>query len=155
MLGGNGAIEEFSVLPRMLRDSIVCEQWEGPHNVLCAQVLRDCQRLDLHTALFDTLDAISPGDAGLARARARWTQLLELPPVLAVTHVRDVVNELRAPIQVALLRAESATEGSAPLIPVAANHLQTLHAPGYDALADTGLMKRVKALTSQNYQTPA
>ena len=41
ILGGNGAIEEFSVLPRLLRDSIVCEAWEGSHNVLCAQALKD------------------------------------------------------------------------------------------------------------------
>lgn len=147
VLGGNGAIEEFSVLPRMLRDSIVCEQWEGPHNVLCAQVLRDCQRLGLHEALFDTLDASSPNDAGLQRARVRWNQLLALPAGLAITHVRDVVDELRAPIQVALLRAEAATEGSAPLLAVVADHLETIHAPGYDALSDASLLARVRALT--------
>jgi alkylation response protein AidB-like acyl-CoA dehydrogenase len=41
VLGGNGTIEEFSVLPRLYRDSIVLESWEGTHNTLCAQVLRD------------------------------------------------------------------------------------------------------------------
>jgi len=40
-LGGNGTIEEFSVLPRFYRDAIVLESWEGSHNTLCAQVLRD------------------------------------------------------------------------------------------------------------------
>ena len=34
LLGGNGTIEDFSVLPRLLRDSIVFENWEGTHNVL-------------------------------------------------------------------------------------------------------------------------
>ncbi len=34
LLGGNGTIEDFSVLPRLLRDSIVYENWEGTHNVL-------------------------------------------------------------------------------------------------------------------------
>jgi acyl-CoA dehydrogenase len=52
VLGGNGAIEDFSVLPRLLRDSIVIEAWEGTHNVLCAQVLRDLQKLGLHHAFF-------------------------------------------------------------------------------------------------------
>ncbi|MBI2565866.1 MAG: acyl-CoA dehydrogenase family protein [Candidatus Schekmanbacteria bacterium] len=41
ILGGNGTVEEFSVLPRLYRDAIVVESWEGSHNTLCAQVLRD------------------------------------------------------------------------------------------------------------------
>ncbi|HVB51257.1 MAG TPA: acyl-CoA dehydrogenase family protein [Acidimicrobiales bacterium] len=47
VLGGNGTIEDFSPLPRLYRDSIVFESWEGTHNVLCAQVHRDCVRLGL------------------------------------------------------------------------------------------------------------
>jgi hypothetical protein len=47
VLGGNGTIEDFSPLPRLYRDSIVFESWEGTHNVLCAQVHRDCARFDL------------------------------------------------------------------------------------------------------------
>ncbi|MFB6351366.1 MAG: acyl-CoA dehydrogenase family protein, partial [Bradymonadaceae bacterium] len=38
VLGGNGAIETFSVLPRLLRDSIVTENWEGTHNTLQMQI---------------------------------------------------------------------------------------------------------------------
>lgn len=45
-LGGNGTIEDFSPLPRLWRDAIVFESWEGTHNVLCAQVLRDLERYD-------------------------------------------------------------------------------------------------------------
>ena len=47
LLGGNGTIEDFSPLPRLYRDAIVFESWEGTHNVLCAQVRRDLSRLDL------------------------------------------------------------------------------------------------------------
>ncbi len=47
VLGGNGTIETFSPLPRLYRDAIVYESWEGTHNVLCAQVHRDCSRLGL------------------------------------------------------------------------------------------------------------
>jgi hypothetical protein len=47
VLGGNGTIEDFSPLPRLYRDSIVFESWEGTHNVLCDQVRRDCARLGL------------------------------------------------------------------------------------------------------------
>lgn len=63
VLGGNGAIEEFSVLPRLYRDAIVYESWEGSHNVLIAQLLADCRRLPLldvvearMAAIVDSLD---------------------------------------------------------------------------------------------------
>ena len=55
VLGGNGAIETFSVLPRLLRDNVVYENWEGSHNVLRAQVLRDCARLGVHAGFFAEL----------------------------------------------------------------------------------------------------
>jgi acyl-CoA dehydrogenase len=55
-LGGNGTIEDFSPLPRLYRDAIVFESWEGTHNVLCAQVARDLER-------YGTLDLV------LSRAR--------------------------------------------------------------------------------------
>lgn len=52
LLGGNGTIEDFSPLPRLYRDAIVYESWEGTHNVLCAQIARDATRLDLLSYLF-------------------------------------------------------------------------------------------------------
>jgi hypothetical protein len=54
LLGGNGAIETFSVLPRLLRDNVVYENWEGTHNVLLAQVQRDIRRsrYGIHSAFF-------------------------------------------------------------------------------------------------------
>lgn len=41
LLGGNGIEERFSPLPRLYRDSVINEIWEGPHNVLFTQALRD------------------------------------------------------------------------------------------------------------------
>jgi alkylation response protein AidB-like acyl-CoA dehydrogenase len=41
LFGGHGAIEDFSSIPRLFRDSIVNELWEGPKNVLLAQIHRD------------------------------------------------------------------------------------------------------------------
>lgn len=41
VLAGNGAIESFSIIPRLLRDSVVCENWEGTHNTLRMQILKD------------------------------------------------------------------------------------------------------------------
>ncbi len=44
VLGGNGIEESFSPLPRLYRDSAIMETWEGPHNVLLTQALRDLRR---------------------------------------------------------------------------------------------------------------
>jgi alkylation response protein AidB-like acyl-CoA dehydrogenase len=44
VFGGNGVIEDFSCLPRLFRDSSVNELWEGPRNVLLAQIHRDLRK---------------------------------------------------------------------------------------------------------------
>ncbi len=44
VLAGNGTIESFSSLPRLLRDAIVYENWEGTHNTLRMQILRDMHK---------------------------------------------------------------------------------------------------------------
>jgi len=56
ILGGNGTIEDFSVLPRLYRDAIVIESWEGTHNTLCAQVVRDFAVRGLHRPWLDQLE---------------------------------------------------------------------------------------------------
>lgn len=47
VLAGNGAIESFSPIPRLLRDSIVCENWEGTHNTLRMQIQRDIDKYQI------------------------------------------------------------------------------------------------------------
>jgi hypothetical protein len=44
LFGGHGVMEDFSVLPRLYRDSAVNELWEGPRNVLLMQIHRDLQK---------------------------------------------------------------------------------------------------------------
>ncbi len=133
VLGGNGAIEDFSVLPRLLRDSIVIEAWEGGHGVLCAQLLRDSQR-GLVAPLFAHLEAVI-GD--LAPLRERWAGVLARPDADVV--FRDLVEELRVPVQAGLLRAQGA-----PV--VWAEHLETVHRRGWDPVADASLAARVAAV---------
>jgi acyl-CoA dehydrogenase len=58
VLGGNGAMENFSVLPRLLRDSLIFEAWEGAHNTLVAQSLRDIQRLGMHEPFIDRTSSL-------------------------------------------------------------------------------------------------
>ncbi len=53
VFGGHGVIEDFSSLPRLFRDATVNELWEGPKNVLLAQIHRDFQ---------NALDWYPPGE---------------------------------------------------------------------------------------------
>jgi alkylation response protein AidB-like acyl-CoA dehydrogenase len=52
MLGGNGIEERFSPLPRLWRDAIVMETWEGPHSLLITQALRDLRRYKVEPSGF-------------------------------------------------------------------------------------------------------
>ncbi|WP_462412667.1 acyl-CoA dehydrogenase family protein [Neobacillus sp. Marseille-QA0830] len=45
VFAGHGVMEEFSSLPRIFRDVVVNEQWEGPRNLLLTQIFRDLQRV--------------------------------------------------------------------------------------------------------------
>jgi alkylation response protein AidB-like acyl-CoA dehydrogenase len=47
ILGGNGIVEDFTVLPRLFRDAMIIETWEGPPNTLCLQIVRDAARSNL------------------------------------------------------------------------------------------------------------
>lgn len=58
IFGGNGAIEDFSDIPRLFRDSLVNELWEGPRNVLLAQMYRDL--LKANWPLQDVLQQMFP-----------------------------------------------------------------------------------------------
>ena len=135
VLGGNGAIEDFSVLPRLLRDAIVVEAWEGGHGVLCAQLLRDSQR-GLAEPLFAHLQRVV-GDVG--PIATRWASVLGRPDAEVV--FRDLVEELRAPVQAGLLRAQGAPEAWAL-------HLETVHRRGWDPISDARLAERVAAVNT-------
>lgn len=56
VLAGNGAIESFSIIPRLFRDSIVCENWEGTHNTLCMQILKDITRYKIAEIFIEYLE---------------------------------------------------------------------------------------------------
>ncbi len=107
LLGGNGTIEDFSCLPRLYRDAIVIESWEGTHNTLCAQILRDAAVRGLHRpwleligAEIDALDdpAVAT-EATTARqlcddAAARLDRLVAAHPEEAGAWVRHVVDRM-------------------------------------------------------------
>ncbi|MFB6468883.1 acyl-CoA dehydrogenase family protein [Cytobacillus sp. Hz8] len=60
ILGGHGAIEEFSSIPRLFRDSMVNELWEGPRNVLLTQIYRDLYKMQRHVPLNEILKTLFP-----------------------------------------------------------------------------------------------
>jgi len=77
VLGGNATIESISVLPRLLRDNVVYENWEGSHNVLLMQVLRDCRRKRAHEGYLAHLAEQARGHARLAEAVSAARRELE------------------------------------------------------------------------------
>ncbi|MGM0574312.1 MAG: acyl-CoA dehydrogenase family protein [Myxococcota bacterium] len=86
-LGGNGAIESFSILPRLLRDNVVYENWEGTHNTLVAQTVRDFARLRLHEGFLSGLRGmLDVDDAAIAGALR--------PAVEAVDRAEAAIEEM-------------------------------------------------------------
>ncbi len=120
VLGGNGTIEDFSPLPRLYRDAMVYESWEGTHNVLCAQVHRDCTRLGLLDHLFSWVrgDLAMAGETGDGHAVEVALQALE--PRLrrsladadhAAIHFRGQLDRLTRVVQATCLLTEAANAG--------------------------------------------
>jgi Acyl-CoA dehydrogenase, C-terminal domain len=95
-LGGNGTIEDFSPLPRLYRDAIVFESWEGTHNVLCAQALRDLER-------FDAVD-LAVQRAGASEDLAARLRRSIAEPEFGALHFRRQLAELVRSLQVRALR---------------------------------------------------
>jgi alkylation response protein AidB-like acyl-CoA dehydrogenase len=107
VLGGNGTIEDFSVLPRLYRDAIVLESWEGTHGTLCAQVLRDFSTRALHRPWLRQLaieieEAAPPelsGQAAMAHTlhddvTDRIERLLGSDPETGATVIRHLVDRM-------------------------------------------------------------
>jgi alkylation response protein AidB-like acyl-CoA dehydrogenase len=122
VLGGNGTIEDFSVLPRLWRDAIVFESWEGTHNVLCAQVARDLERFGTLDLVLDRLRGADP------RIDAALDSLAERMGTYDPLHFRRQLDTLVRAVQAAaLVRAEA---------PSAELHIRRHLVPGYDPERD-------------------
>lgn len=163
VLGGNGAIETFSILPRLYRDMIVLESWEGTHNVLCLQVMRDIARYDLHEPFVSyirrqladvkheslktevqqvsmALDSVLTILARLAKADSRYQQ----------AHARRLVDLMADVTSAALMLAEAQWELQHDLVTAKPDavvyyinrHLRT----GYDPLDDEAYLPRLERL---------
>lgn len=166
IMGGNGAIEDFSIVPRLYRDAMVFESWEGSHNVLCLQAARDMQRYGLHGQLLSYLAALldrvtevelaEQQDAILTQMEAverRLSRVLAGSAEFHQTHVRRVMDELTALVQAACLLAEADWELSQGLDtdkPAAlAFFVNRYGRPGYDPMEDATYLARLERLAER------
>lgn len=161
ILGGNGTIETFSILPRLYRDSIVLESWEGAHNVLCMQVLRDAAKLDLFSAFDRALAALlktaGRADAALAgRIGAAWKTLqpeldrcVRDPLGHGALHTRRGLERLMCVWQTALLLEQAALDQAsdrAELLAMAQFQTCRYLDPAYRPEADAGYGRQIDAV---------
>lgn len=120
ILGGNGAIESFSVLPRLLRDNVVYENWEGTHNVLMAQVQRDIRRYAIHEPFFETIERLFKAafmpeikDEGLHQLeliRGELQEVLKMDELTGAIYFRPLMDRATDLYYAACMAAESGWE---------------------------------------------
>jgi hypothetical protein len=129
------------VLPRLYRDAIVYESWEGTHNVLVAQVLNDLRRLPI----LDALDAyaaklVADGPEGFDRLLATAfadARRSAHDPEFGSWHFRSVLDRIATCLQAGLVYRDE---------PAAGEHL--LHRDGDgDDRATRGRVDAVLAAT--------
>jgi len=158
VLGGNGTIEDFSPMPRLYRDAMVYESWEGTHNVLCAQVQRDCVRLGLLDDVLvwvrkELATAGAGADAGLVadaldRLEPRLQRSLR-DAGSGAAHFRRQLDALVRAIQAASLLHEAAGEEPATGKAAAAALFVRRHlAPGYVPDDDPSWGDRIDAVVA-------
>lgn len=163
VLGGNGAIESFSILPRLYRDMVVLESWEGTHNVLCLQVVRDIARYRLHepfaayirqqieSLTHESLRGLASivGDS-LTSAMHLIERFATSAPEYGQAHARRLADALALTSQGALLLAEAQWEidqGLSTIKPeVAAYFIHKHLTPGYDPLDDDAYLARLERI---------
>jgi alkylation response protein AidB-like acyl-CoA dehydrogenase len=132
-LGGNGTIEDFSPLPRLYRDAIVFESWEGTHNVLCAQLLRDLAR-------FDAVDLVAARAGASAQLAAGLRRAVE-DPEWGALHGRRQLDRLVRSLQVSALRESD---------PASAELLERRHlTPGWQPDSDADYRELIERTLSK------
>lgn len=165
VLGGNGAIESFSVLPRLLRDAIVYENWEGTHNTLYMQVLRDMHRYKVHGGFFAYLSGLLNEVQGAEKARAdeladvlgelsaKVDRVLSLNQASASLAMRGLVDEL-AYLLYAVVRVwerdSASLKGAEDAMDLASlEHFLDLRVRGVRRVDDSGYLKRLQTLAAR------
>lgn len=96
VLAGNGTIETFSSIPRLFRDSIICENWEGTHNVLRMQILKDILRYGVDEIFLGYLDAVLPENLKEKRNElgVSLKELKQAPEELQLLLIKPCVDQM-------------------------------------------------------------
>ena len=150
VLGGNGTIEDFSVLPRLYRDAIVYESWEGTHNVLVAQVLTDLRKLPIVDVVRTRMtEMLQPSDGeAAALATAALGKTLEgvarsvADPEFGATHFRRLLDRLMYVVEVGVLLRDATDQSAAAGDLLACSRLD----PAYRPDDDPEFRRRIDAL---------
>ena len=138
VLGGNGTIEDFSPLPRLYRDAMVTESWEGTHNVLAAQCQRDMHRYRLHEGWLedaarrlrgvpDASDQLTPRLSILQREAMELAADMDPERTIALRSWIERAMVLHQGICLAELAAWQRARGRTPLPESVMAHLLRLH----------------------------
>jgi len=163
ILGGNGAIESFSILPRLYRDMVVLESWEGTHNVLCVQVMRDIEKYAVHEGFIRDMTRhlgtvtdtdLSESLAVVHAALDRMIKMLEKMQAggtqYAQTHARRFVDLASYLAQAVLLLSEAQWEldnGIVTFKPDVVAYFINRHLkPDYEAMDDVQYNERLERL---------
>ena len=160
LLGGNGIVEDFTVLPRLLRDAMIIETWEGAHNTLCLQIVRDAAKsslLDRWRAEIEAVLSEWPREL-LSQTRARFepffrqtldeiTKARLADHQWSATHARRVVDRLGSILEIAWMARiadeHSKNDATAALLTATSAHFLL---PGPSALDGAGFFS-----TSQHW----
>ena len=152
VLGANGIVEDFTVLPRLLRDSMITETWEGTHNTLCLQIVRDAAKSDLverwRSEINDTISEWPRSFLSETRARFDHTLRQTLDEVSAerlgdrqwaATHARRLVDRLGSLLELAWMVAialhRSDSDATPALMSMASGHFLL---PSLNVFEETG-----------------
>jgi putative acyl-CoA dehydrogenase len=101
-LGGNGYVEDYSPMPRLLRDSPLNSIWEGSGNVTALDVLRALARApDAADALLGEIDLADDDPRVVAAATSLRVALKEAAP--DGRNARMLAGQLTVTLQAALL----------------------------------------------------
>lgn len=107
VLAGNGTIETFSSIPRLLRDCIICENWEGTHNVIRAQIHKDIAKYKIDEIYLDYLQTemeqlkdasaseyVPDIESAFKHLRDDFAQFKQLSLDLQSLHIKEIVDHM-------------------------------------------------------------
>jgi alkylation response protein AidB-like acyl-CoA dehydrogenase len=130
LFGGNGIVEDFTILPRLLRDAMIIETWEGTHNTLCLQIIRDMKRSNLIERFFEEVNAAIEGWHGNIALEEKFAAALNQTrgqitnDSLTERNARRVVDRLGALLEIAWFAVlESQRNKAMPLAAIACEDL--------------------------------